>query len=84
MTPEDHYEAWKRRKDVPEDFAQRVMRAVRDHHRRRTWNLAARAWLGALLSSRAARLGLCSLAVLVGLFRVLQVLSLFLAPSFGL
>jgi hypothetical protein len=85
MTPDDYYEAWKRqRTDVPAGFADRVMAAVGQHEQQQTGLALARAWLAALLSSRAARFGLCSLAVLVGLFRVLQVLGLFLAPSFGL
>jgi hypothetical protein len=69
MSHHDPFEAWKRYRagePVPEDFADRVLTAVRRRGRRR-----------ALLLARAARVALCSLAAAVCLFRVLQVVILF-------
>jgi hypothetical protein len=87
MTPaDDFYEAWKQQRrtaEVPAGFAGRVMAAV-GRRQERTGLLLVRAWCQAVLSSRVARFALCLLAVLVGVFQVMQVLGVFLAPSFGL
>jgi hypothetical protein len=70
MTPQDDpYEAWKRRRadvPVPDDFADRVLAALRRREGR------------ALFGSRAARVALCSLAGAVFLCRLLQFVVLFL------
>jgi hypothetical protein len=86
MHADDGYEQWKqhrRRADVPAGFADRVMSAVRERERQRAGRLDLRARLLALLASRPARVGVCSLAVLAGVFRLLQVLGFFF-PSYGL
>ena len=70
MSHHDPFEAWKRYRaggPVPEDFVDSILEAVRYRERRR-----------ALLLARAARVALCSLAGAVCLFRVLQVVVLFL------
>jgi hypothetical protein len=72
---DDPYEAWKRRRaDVPvaDDFADRVLAALRRRQRR------------SLLRSRAARVALCSLAGAVCLCRLLQFVVLFLSGQAGL
>jgi hypothetical protein len=67
MTPHhDLYETWKRRRadvPVPEDFADRVLAGLRRPP---------------LFGSRAVYIGVGSLAGVVGLCRVLQVIALFL------
>jgi hypothetical protein len=79
MPDHDPYEAWKRRRadvSVLEDFAERVMASLR--HQPPRWQLDR--WLRHLLGSSLVRVGICSLACAVGLFRALQVVAFFL-PS---
>ena len=73
MSPHDPFEDWKRSRagqPVPEDFADTVLEAVR----RREYERAR-------LRARAARVALCSLAGAVCLFRVLQIVALFLGEN---
>ena len=76
MQDTDPYEAWKRRRAdiaVPGDFADRVMAALRHREEGPAPRLAR-----AFHRSLSLRLGVCSLACVVGLLRVLQVVALFL------
>jgi hypothetical protein len=69
ISPDEPYEAWKRRRAdaaVPDDFADRVLAAL------------GREPAPSPLPWRAARVGIGSLAGAVFLCRVLQVLALFL------
>lgn len=78
MAERDPYEAWKRRRAevaVPDDFADRVMASLPRRERRRAGMLRG------LLGSPAFRFGVCSLACAAGLFRVLQVVALFLVEQ---
>jgi hypothetical protein len=79
MNQDELYEAWKQaraRADVPVDFADRVLDAVRARQaaRSRRSLLVARA----LVFSRAGKVALCSLACAAYLVRALQVVGLFL------
>lgn len=70
MSHHDPFEDWKRYRaggEVPEDFVDSVLEAVRrrEHDRAR-------------LLARAGRVALCSLAAAVCLCRILQVVVLFL------
>jgi hypothetical protein len=79
MPDRDPYEAWKRRRaeaPVPDDFADRVMASLRRPEQRPARRLSE--VLYGLLRSPAFRVGVCSLACAAGLFRVLQVVALFL------
>ncbi|HJT77567.1 MAG TPA: hypothetical protein VJ739_10245 [Gemmataceae bacterium] len=78
MAERDPYEAWKRRRAevvVHDEFADRVMASLRGRERRRAGVLRR------LLASPAFRVGVCSLACAAGLFRVLQVVALFLVEQ---
>jgi hypothetical protein len=77
MADRDLYEAWKRRRaeaPVPDDFSDRVMASLRLGEQkpgRRFVHL-----LRDLFRSPAFRVGICSLACIAGLLRVLQVIVL--------
>ena len=78
MSDRDLYEAWKRLRAealVPDDFADRVMASLRlDEQEPSRW--LAR-MLHSLFQSPAFRVGICSLACVAGLLRILQVIVLF-------
>lgn len=77
MPDRDLYEAWKRRRAevaVPGDFADRVMTSL---HRRGQFVRMLRD----LFHSPAFRVGVCSLAGIAGLLRVLQVVAFFLTDQ---
>jgi hypothetical protein len=78
MHHDDPYETWKRRRArarVPPEFADRVLNAVRERERQRAERWL---WLRALLWSRPAQVGLTALACAACVFRILQILGLFL------
>jgi hypothetical protein len=77
MSGDELYDAWRRRAEaeVPTDFADRVLDAVRDRQRRRT----LRGLFLAVLLSRAGKVGICSLAVAVWVLRVLLLFDVFLS-----
>ena len=77
----DRYHSWKRRRaeiEVPVAFADRVLAAVAEHEKRKRHRFAIRAWLAAVLCSRAGKVGLCALAGLVCVLRVMHVVAVFL------
>jgi hypothetical protein len=79
MEPDDRLEAWierRARADVPENFADKVMAAVRESERLKRQGLFMRLML-ALLSTRAGKVGLGALAVLACAFRMMQVIGVF-------
>jgi hypothetical protein len=81
MESNDRYQSWKRRRaelEVPPDFADRVLAAVADQEKKGRHRFALRAWLAAVLFSRAGKLGLCTLAGLVCVLRVMHVVVVFL------
>jgi hypothetical protein len=81
MSTDDLYENWKQRRanvTVPADFADGVMKAVEDAERDR--RAALTGWLLLLLWSRAGRISIGALAVLVCAVRVAAVAALFLFP----
>jgi hypothetical protein len=83
MDNDDRYRLWKQRRaraDRPEGFADAVMASVRDHERARRQRRGLRHWLVVLLSSRASRLGIGALAGLTCLYRMVQVIGIFLLP----
>jgi len=79
MNQDELYEAWKQaraRAEVPADFADRVLDAIRARQATpaRRFLLVARA----LVFSRTGKVALCSLACVAYLVRALQVVGLFL------
>jgi hypothetical protein len=81
MEPSDRYQSWKRRRakiEVPADFADRILAAVAEHEKRESRRFALRAWSAAVLFSRAGKVGLCTLAGLVCVLRVMHVVAVFL------
>ena len=81
MRPDDCYETWKQsRADsvVPGGFADGVMARVRERQPEKRASVAV---LLALASSRPLRVSLCTLALLVCVFRMLSVVALFVFPS---
>jgi hypothetical protein len=79
MTHDEHYESWKRQRtrvEVPANFADRVLDAVRAYEQRPLRRLVR--WLWALAASRPGRVGICTLAVLLFAVRVVSVLAIFL------
>lgn len=82
MPHRDLYEAWKRRRaeaSVPDDFADRIMATVRLGEQKPGQRLAR--MLHNLLRSSTFRVGVCSLACVAGLLRILQVVVVFLAEQ---
>ncbi len=82
MPDHELYETWKRRRaetSVPDDFADQVMASIHRGGEQPARRLAR--MLRGLLGSRAFRVGICSLACVAGLLRVLQVLALFLSEQ---
>jgi hypothetical protein len=81
MPDRDPYEAWKRSRaeaPVPDDFADRVMASL--HRKEQLGRRLARV-LRNPLGSPSFRVGICSLACVAGLLRVLQIIALFLAEQ---
>jgi hypothetical protein len=81
MEPNDRYQSWKRRRaeiEVPAAFADRVLAAIGEHEKKERYRFALRAWLAAVLFSRAGKVGLCTLAGLVCVLRVMHVVVVFL------
>jgi hypothetical protein len=81
MESNDRYQSWKRRQaeiEVPANFADRILAAVMEHENTKRHRFALRAWLAAVLLSRAGKVGLCTLAVLVCVLRVMHVVVVFL------
>jgi hypothetical protein len=81
MESNDRYQSWKRRRaeiEVAADFADRVLAAVTEHEKKERQRFALRVWLAAVLFSRAGKVGLCSLAGLVCVLRVMHVVVVFL------
>ncbi|HEY7327558.1 MAG TPA: hypothetical protein VH592_07960 [Gemmataceae bacterium] len=77
MADPDLYEAWKRWRSeapVPDDFADRVMASLRLAEQKPGRRFVH--MLRGLLRSPAFRVGICSLACIAGLLRVLQVIVL--------
>jgi hypothetical protein len=86
MPTDDLFERWKqqrRQPRAPAGFADRVMAAVPDADLLKARRRALQAYLAALLSTKIGRLGVCSLAFLIGLFRLFQVVGIFLPLSYG-
>ena len=82
MTHDEHYESWKRHRsgcEVPADFADRVLDAVRAYEQRPLRRLV-RCFL-ALSTSRLGRVGICTLAVLLFAVRIVSVLAIFLTGA---
>jgi hypothetical protein len=82
MSGDDLYDAWRRRGaevEVPADFADRVLAAVRDRQQRDARQFTLRGLLLAVLLSRAGKVGICSLAVAAWVFRVLLLFDVFLS-----
>ncbi|HEV3256143.1 MAG TPA: hypothetical protein VG013_04630 [Gemmataceae bacterium] len=83
MQHDDLYQSWKEgraKADVPADFADRVMASVRAVERHKQPS-AGRVLLLAVLSSRLGRIGICTLACLACVFRMAQVVALFIAEK---
>jgi hypothetical protein len=81
MESNDRYFSWKRRRaevEVPPSFADRVLAAITEHEKKKRHRFALRAWLAAVLYSRAGKVGLCTLAGLVCVLRVMHVVVVFL------
>jgi hypothetical protein len=81
MPSDDRYESWKRRRaDVaaPVGFVDRVMQAVEEAEQSRRATVAG--WMILLLRSRAVRIGVGAIAVLVCAARIAAVVALFLFP----
>jgi len=81
MESNDRYESWKRRRaeiEVPAEFADRVLAAVMEQEKKKRHRFALRAWLAAVLFSRAGKVGLCTLAGLVCVLRLMHVVVVFL------
>jgi len=82
MLDRDLYEAWKRRRpdgSVPDAFADRVMNSLRlGEHKpgRRFVRMLHR-----LFQSPAFRVGICTLAFVAGLFRILHAIVLLFAEQ---
>jgi hypothetical protein len=89
MRHDELYEAWKRhrqggaRAELPADFADRVLGAIRAHELRPLRRLAC--WLLALAMSRLGRALICTLAFLLFAVRVASTLAIFLTglPEIG-
>ncbi len=82
MDHDETYQKWKCRRAeaaVPAGFADRVMRAVAAHESRPDWRAALAEFLPRLLAWRPARVGMCTLAVLVCVLRMLSALAIFVA-----
>jgi hypothetical protein len=82
MTPHDPYDSWKQQRagvPVPDGFADRVLARIRTQREQRSRGLVL--WLKLLVLSRAGRVALFALAGGVCLFRVLQMLALFLVEN---
>jgi hypothetical protein len=82
MPDRDFYEAWRQRRagaPVPDDFADRVMASLRRQEQGPARRLVR--VLRVLPRSPAYRVGICSLACVAGLLRLVQVLALFLAEQ---
>jgi hypothetical protein len=82
MPDHDSYEAWKRRRaeiPVSDDFADRVMASLYLREQRPARQFAR--MVRVLVGWQAFRFGVCSLACIAGLLRVLQIVVLFLAEQ---
>lgn len=82
MPDHDLFEAWKRKRavaSVPDDFADRVMGALRLEKHMPGQRLAR--MYRSLFQSPAFRVGVCSLACAVGLLRIFQVVVVFLTEQ---
>jgi len=85
MRHDDLYQSWKEqraRAEVPADFADRVMASVRALGRRKHQSVL-RDLLVAVLSSRLGRVGICTLACIACVLRMVQVIALFIATKEG-
>jgi hypothetical protein len=81
MEINERYRAWKRRRaelDVPPHFAERVMEAIMERENMQRQAFVWRVWLAAALKSRPARVGVCLLAGLVCVLRMLHVVAVFI------
>lgn len=78
MEHDDRYQSWKQQRaatSVPSEFADRVMAVIHERERQRT---EKKLWLVVVLSSRSSRIGICTLASLACILRVLALAALFL------
>jgi hypothetical protein len=80
MNAEERYESWKRRRaevPVPEEFADRVMAALKGLPRP---GYPSASWrrLVVWFSPRASKVGLCALAGLALAYRMLNLIALFI------
>jgi hypothetical protein len=81
MEPDDRYEAWKQRRaraEVPVSFADRVLAAVREHEGRQRQHFLLQRLLLVLASSRVSKVAIGALACLTCVFRMMQVIGVFL------
>ena len=81
MSRRDPYESWTQARsdaDVPDDFADKVMAAVRQCDNSAARKAVLRGWLLSVLASRWARAAIWSVGFLACAVRIFFVLGLFL------
>jgi hypothetical protein len=81
MEPDKRYQLWLRQRagaPVPEDFADRVMDLIQKQGGPIPQGPALKRLFLILVSSRLSKAGVCTLAFLACVFRMLSVLALFL------
>ncbi len=82
MSGHDPYEVWKQKRSespVPDDFADRIMAALRLREQRPGLRLSRIVYR--LFLSPSFRVGICSLGCAVALLRILQVVVVFMAEQ---
>jgi hypothetical protein len=83
MDTDDRYREWLQRRaraDLPEGFTDTVLASIRNDQQARRQGVGLTRWLLILYSSRASRFGIGTLAGLTCLFRMAQVIGVFLVP----
>jgi hypothetical protein len=81
MESNERYQAWKRRRaevELSPRFAERVMGAITERESKQHRALVLPFWLTSVLNSRPAKVGVCVLAGLVCVLRVLHVVAVFI------
>ena len=81
MESNERYQAWKRRRadvEVSPRFAERVMEAITERETKQRRVFVIPFWLASVLYSRPMKVGVCVLAGLVCVLRVLHVVAVFI------
>jgi hypothetical protein len=83
MDNDNRYRLWLQRRagaDLPEGFSDAVLASIRNDQQARRQGVGLTRWLLILYSSPASRFGLGALAGITCLFRMAQVIGVFLVP----